>query len=451
MGHRWYTTVVSIVAALSGLLFGFDTAVVNGGLFLLRAQFHLSNLQAEIAAGALIAGAALGAAGAGWAGDRFGRRKMLGWTAVLFAVSSVGAAIPTSVGQFEIARLIGGLAIGVGSTLAPVYISEIAESAVRGRLVTLNQLAIVTGILGSYFVCWRLATLGPAAWRWMFGAGLLPSVALFAGTLFIPESPRWLMKAHRNGEARVVLTAIAGAEQGAAEFEQIRASLAVEEIEHIRLLSPQIRKPLAVALALAILQQITGINTVLYYGAEIFSQQMRQQASSAIGANVIIGLVNLLGTILAIMWLDRIGRRPLLLWTSAGMAVSLLALSLLFAVGRASVLLTMVTIEAYVGCFAIGLGPVTWVYIAEIFPSTIRGRAASVATVALWIACLLVTVTFLSLLQVAGPAGAFLLYAVLSALTWLFVYRCLPETRGKTLEEISSLWSGEESARTLPQ
>ncbi len=444
--HKSYATLVAAVAALSGLLFGFDTAVVNGGLLLFRAQFHLSNFQTETAAGALITGAVFGAAAGGWMGDRFGRKKMLGWTAFLFAISSIGAAIPNNLWQFELARFVGGLGIGVGSTLAPVYISEIAPPSTRGRLVTLNQLAIVLGILGSYFLCWRLALLGPAAWRWMFGAGLVPAIGLFIGVYLIPESPRWLAKAGRTVQARNVLAAIAGPE-GAAELQQIEVSLREERHAHVRLSSPELRKPLKIAVMLALLQQITGINTILYYGAVLFSEHMQQRAASAIGANVAIGVVNVVGTVLSIWWLDRVGRRPLLLWTSAGMAACLFLLAGLFEMQHIAVLLVTASILGYVACFAVGLGPVTWVYISEIFPSTVRGRAVSVAIVALWIACLLVTISFLSLIHYIGPSGAFCVYAVLSAMTFVFVYRYLPETRGKSLEDISSLWTSIDSAK----
>jgi sugar porter (SP) family MFS transporter len=442
-GGRGYATKMAAVAALSGLLFGFDTAVVNGGLLLLRAQFRLNNLEAEFAAGALIAGAVLGASVAGWAGDRFGRKAMLGWTAILFALSSIGAALPSNLIEFELARLIGGVGIGLGSTLAPVYISEIAVPATRGRLVTLNQLAIVLGILGSYFLCWALAALGPGAWRWMFGAGLVPALALLVGLRNIPESPRWLMKSGRSAAASDVLTAIAGEEEAASEKVEIESALRDERSANVNLTSPELRRPLLIAITLAVLSQVTGINTVLYYGAVLFSEHMKQQTSSAIGANVAIGVVNVVGTILSILWLDRLGRRPLLIWTFAGMAICLAVLAGLFLVPHVSVLLVLGSVLGYVLSFSIGPGPVTWVYIAEIFPSTIRGRAASVAIVALWIACLLVTVSFLSLLHWAGPSGTFGVYALLSLAALLFVFRYLPETRARSLEEISASWKRE--------
>lgn len=435
-----YVVKVTAVAALSGLLFGFDTAVVNGGLLLLRNQFHLTNFQAETAAGALIAGAIFGAAAAGWSGDRYGRRKMLGWTAFLFAVSSVGAALPTNILQFEAARFIGGVGIGIGSTLAPIYISEIAAPSIRGRLVALNQLAVVLGILGSYFLCWQLARFGPGSWRWMFGAGLVPAIALFAGVFFIPESPRWLTRMGRAAEAQKVLANVAGSAEASREFREIQTSIQQEQYSRLQLRSPELRKPLLIAITLAMLQQITGINTVLYYSAILFSEHMRQQTSSAIGANIAIGLVNVAGTVLALLWLDHIGRRLLLLWTSAGMAFSLFVLAGLFALHHPSFVLVTVSVLVYVMCFAIGLGPVTWVYISEIFPSTVRGRAASVAIVALWIVCFLVTTTFLSLLHSVGPSGTFAFYAAMSVGTFVFVYHELPETRNKSLEEIGMQW-----------
>jgi sugar porter (SP) family MFS transporter len=440
VGGRRDATLLAAVAALAGLLFGFDTAVVNGGLLLLRAQFHLTNVQAEFAAGALIAGAVLGASVAGWSGDRFGRRTMLVWTAGLFALSSIGAALPSNLIEFEAARLIGGLGIGLGSTLAPVYISEIAVPGTRGRLVTLNQLAVVFGILGSYFLCWALASLGPGSWRWMFGAGLIPALALLFGFFNIPESPRWLIKSGRSAEAGAVLASIAGEEEAAREKMQIEEAIREERSANVRLASPELRRPLFIAITLAVLQQITGINTVLYYGSVLFSEHMKQQTSSAIGANVAIGAINVVGTILSILWLDKFGRRPLLLWTFAGMAASLAVLAGLFLLPHVPVLLILVSVLGYVLFFAIGPGPVVWVYIAEIFPSTVRGRAASVAIVALWIACLLVTVSFLSLLHSAGPAGTFGIYAVLSLFALGFVFRCVPETRAKSLEEISAGW-----------
>ncbi len=435
-----YMVLVAAVASFAGLLFGFDTAVVNGGLLLLRAQFHLTDGQSEVAAASLLLGAVLGAAGAGWISDRFGRKRALLLAAVLFALSSIGAALPRTLLEFELARIIGGLGIGIGSTLAPLYISELASPKSRGRLVTLNQLAIVVGILASYFVCWRLASLGPEAWRWMFGAGLLPSVLLLLGLLIIPESPRWLVQAGRTEQARAVLERLMGRREAVVEISDIENAIKEEARSEVKLSSPEMRRPLLLALGLAVLQQITGINTVLYYGAVLFNEHLKKSSSSSIGANIAIGAVNLLGTIVALFLMDRAGRRKLLLWTSAGMALSLFAVAALFRQESPDFRLIMAGVLVYVACFAIGLGPVTWVYISELFPSAIRARAVSLALVVLWIACLVVTITFLTLIRVLGTGWTFCLYGVLSLLTFFFVLALLPETRGQSLEQISRQW-----------
>ena len=432
--------LVAAVASFAGLLFGFDTAVVNGGLLLLRAQFHLSDGQSEVAAASLLLGAVLGAAGAGWISDTFGRKRALLLAAVLFALSSIGAAIPRTLTEFEVARVLGGIGIGIGSTLAPLYISELASPRSRGRLVTLNQLAIVVGILASYFVCWRLASLGSEAWRWMFGAGLLPSIFLFAGLLFIPESPRWLVQAGRTEQARGVLERLLGRNEAVVELSDIENAIREEARAEVRLSSREMRRPLALALGLAVLQQITGINTVLYYGAVLFNEHLKKSSSSSIGTNIAIGAVNLLGTLVALFLMDRAGRRRLLLWTSAGMAASLFLIALLFRQPSPNFQMILAGVLVYVACFAVGLGPVTWVYISELFPSAVRARAVSLALVVLWIACLLVTITFLTLIHVLGAGWTFCLYGVLSLLTFFFVLVLLPETRGRSLEQISRQW-----------
>jgi SP family arabinose:H+ symporter-like MFS transporter len=437
-----YTVMVAGVAALAGLLFGFDTAVVNGALVLLRAEFHLDDWQSEQAAGALLLGALIGAAMAGWSGDRFGRRNMLTVSGALFALSSLASALPQTLFQFEAARLAGGLAIGITSTLSPIYIAEISPPAYRGRLVSLYQLAIVVGILLSFFLCWRLAVLGPGAWRWMFGIGLIPSLVLMGGLCLIPESPRWLYEKGRRIDARVILGKILGEEEAAREEKEIERLIEQEHQGALQVLSPDLRRPLVLAVMLAVLQQFTGINTVLYYGSILLTEHAHQGTSSAIGASVLIGLVNLLGTFVALALLDRAGRRLLLLITLAMMAVSLTVLALSFYSPNPPFYLVLGSILTYVGSFAIGPGPVTWVYISEIFPSAVRGRAVSIATFALWAACLLVTVSFLSLLKILGPSGTFFLYAGVSVFTFFFVWRGLPETRGKTLEEISTSWKG---------
>jgi sugar porter (SP) family MFS transporter len=438
-GSAGYVYLIAAVAALGGLLFGFDTAIINGALLFLKKDFGLSDGQTELAASSILFGAVAGAALAGWLTDRYGRRRLLFGAALLFTASAVAAALPRTLTEFVVARLAGGIAIGVASLVVPLYIAEIAPARIRGQLVTLNQLAIVSGILLAYIASYYLAGMGLASWRWMFAAAAVPSLLFMLTLLLVPESPRWLLGRGRDAEALGTLTRLNGPATAAAEVTEIQAALADEQGAAASLAQPRLRRPLRIAVVLAVLQQITGINTILYYGSIIFTEHSGQSAASAIGANALIGGINFAGTVLALFVIDRVGRKPLLLFASAGMALALSALVIgLQLHAPAPWLLGL--IMAYVACFAVGLGPGVWVVIAEIFPNAVRGRAASVATVALWIACTVISFTFLSLVKAAGLAGAFGLYALLSALTFVFVWRAVPETKGRTLEEIEQAW-----------
>lgn len=434
-----YVYLIAAVAALGGLLFGFDTAIINGALVFLKKDFGLSDGQTELAASSILFGAVAGAALAGWLTDRYGRRRLLFGAAALFTVSALAAAVPRTLAEFVAARFAGGLAIGVASLLVPLYIAEIAPARIRGRLVTLNQLAIVTGILLAYVASYYLAGLGLGAWRWMFAAAAVPSLLFMLTLLLVPESPRWLLARGRAAEALGTLTRLNGPALAAAEAAEIQASLADEKGAAASLSQPRLRRPLRIAVVLAVLQQITGINTILYYGSLIFTEHSGQSAASAIGANALIGGINFAGTIVALFVIDRVGRKPLLLVASGGMALALGALVLALRLHAPGPWL-LGLIMLYVACFAVGLGPGVWVVITEIFPNAVRGRAAALATVALWVACTAISFTFLSLVKTAGLAGAFGLYALLSAFTFGFVWRAVPETKGRTLEEIERGW-----------
>jgi len=355
----------------------------------------------------------------------------------LFTVSSIGAALPRNLIEFAVARLLGGVAIGIASTLSPLYIAEISPARKRGLLVSLNQLAIVSGILLSYSVNYLLTGAGPANWRWMFAAAALPSVLFFLTLLFIPESPRWLMQKSREQEAEHFLAQIVGPQAAAGEIEAIRAAISEESGD---LLDPAFRKALLIAIAIALFSQFTGINTIIYYGSLVFLEHVpRQTASTALWANVIIGAINFVATIVGMLLIDRSGRKPLLMSAFAGMALSLVAVSVAihFQAAGAIVLIFVLT---YVACFAVGVGTGTWVMMSEICPTRVRGRAMSVATVALWCGTLLVTLTFLSLVNLFTASGVFLLYATVSIAAFLFVWRRVPETKGRTLEEIEKWW-----------
>src|SRR5437588_2232507 len=288
-----YVTLLAAITAISGFLFGFDTAVINGVLLLLRRQFALSNLQTEIAASSLLLGCLLGAAGASMVGDRYGRKKSLIFSAILFAMSALGAAGANSVTLFSVAGLLGGLAIGLASVLTPVYIAEISPSKNRGTLVSLNQLAIVVGILSAYLVNWQIARLGASSWRWMLAVAAIPSLAFLFGLLLIPESPRWLVTRGRRHEGERVLSRIFGEQAAKEQVEAVEQAAAGEEGSWHELLSPKVRKRLAVGMLLALFSQITGINTVLYYGSLIISEHFPGHSTRmALIANLIIGTIN---------------------------------------------------------------------------------------------------------------------------------------------------------------
>jgi SP family arabinose:H+ symporter-like MFS transporter len=436
-----YVVLLAATTAISGFLFGFDTAVINGVLLLLRREFALSNLQTEIAASSLLLGCLLGAAAASMIGDRYGRRKSLVAAALLFAFSSIGAALASTVTIFAVARLIGGLAIGLASVLTPVYIAEISPSKNRGTLVSLNQLAIVIGILSAYLVNWQVARFGESSWRWMLAVAALPSIAFLFGLVLIPESPRWLISIGDHNQGERVLARMFGEEMAKEQVEAVEQAVAGEEGSWREVLSPNMRKRLAIGMLLALFSQITGINTVLYYGSIIVSEHFPGQSTSMVLiANVIIGTVNVLFTIVAMIFLDRWGRRAILMIASGGMAVALTFLVIGFNVG-VSPLLMLASILLYVAFFALGMGPGPWLIISEIFPTKVRGRAASIATSTLWSGTLLVTFTFLTLVKILNLWGTFAIYGALSALCCIFVWKMVPETKGRTLEQIQQEWN----------
>jgi sugar porter (SP) family MFS transporter len=436
-GSARYLYLPAMVAALGGLLFGYDTAVINGAIVFIKRQFGLSDSQTEIAASSLLLGCVIGASVSAFTSDRFGRKRVLLGAAALFTISSIGAALPRDLMQFAVARLLGGVAIGIASTLSPLYIAEISPARNRGLLVCLNQLAIVTGILLSYSVNYLLTGAGPTNWRWMFASAALPSAAFLLTLLFIPESPRWLMQKGREQEAERYLSQIVGPQAAAGEIETIRAVISEESGN---LLDPMFRKALIVAILIALFSQFTGINTIIYYGSIVFLEHVpHQTASTALWANVIIGAINFAATIVGMLLIDRSGRKPLLMSAFAGMALSLVAVSVAihsYAAGA----IVLIFVLTYVACFAIGVGTGTWVVMSEICPTRIRGRAMSLATVCLWCGTLVVTLTFLSLVNLFTASGAFLLYATVSVAAFLFVWRGVPETKGRTLEEIEKWW-----------
>jgi SP family arabinose:H+ symporter-like MFS transporter len=437
-----YVLLVAASTAIAGLLFGYDTAVINGALVYLKSDFALGSVATELTAAVLLWGCAIGAGAAGYISDRFGRRVVLLISGILFCVSAIGAAVATQLWQLMAARVLGGLAIGCASLIAPLFLAEIAPARVRGRLVTLYQLAIVLGILVAFISNYVLA--GPAAgnWRWMFGLGAVPAIALCASLLWIPESPRWLVQMNRDDEALAILERISPGTPGDPEISSIRQTISSEASGSYReLLGQALRKPLTLTIVLAIIQQVTGINTVMYYGSMIFGEHVGTGVGRAIGMNVAVGIVNLLFTVIALASVDRIGRRPLLLGSTAGMAICLAGFAATLFWLPAHTALLLPCILGYVAFFAFGLGPGVWICLAELFPNHIRGRAMSVATVVLWLAVSLVTATFLTLIKRFSAPGVFLGYAIICGVSFAYIALRLPETRNRTLEEIEMMWS----------
>ena len=432
-----YLYLPAAVAAIGGLLFGFDTAVINGAIVFLKRQFGLSDFATEVAASSLLVGCVIGASLAALTSDRFGRKKVLLGAAAVFAASSIGAALPRNFTEFVIARLAGGLAIGLASTLSPLYIAEISPARIRGLLVSVNQLAIVSGILLSYSVNYALTGAGPANWRWMFASAAIPSVLFLLALLAVPESPRWLVEAGREAEAEEFLSHIAGRDAAREEILAIQSAIAEESRN---LLDPAFRKPIAVAVLVGLFSQFTGINTIIYYGSLVFLEHVREETdSTALWANVMIGAINFLATLVGMYLIDRLGRKPLLMSAFAGMGFALVGVAAAIrSAAPGGVVLALVLI--YVACFAVGVGTGTWVVMSEICPTRVRGRGMSVATLALWCGTLGVTLTFLSLVRGLTAPGAFLLYAVVCIAAFVFVWRGIPETKGRSLEEIESWW-----------
>jgi sugar porter (SP) family MFS transporter len=432
--------VLAALASLGGLLFGYDTGVISGALPFIRRDFALGAGMEGVATSAVLIGATLGAACAGFLSDQFGRKRVILAVAALFVLGALGSAVAPSLTVLLAGRVVVGAAIGVASMLTPLYLAEIAPKERRGGVVSLNQFCITFGILLSYIVDYLLA--GTAAnWRWMLGAGAVPAAVLFAGMLALPESPRWLAGEGCMDEARVALRRLRAGSAVEGELAELRTDLRREGgrlVSWSALFRRGARKPIIVGVALAVFQQVTGINTVIYYAPTIFRSAGLSSDSVSILATAGVGLVNVVMTVVAMNLMDRLGRRPLLLWGLGGMILMLLVLAGGFAWGAhgAVAYFTVASVAAYVGCFAIGLGPVFWLLISEIFPLAVRGRGMSVASVANWGMNFVVTLVFPPLVAALGSASAFLVFAVLSVCAFIFTWAEVPETRGRSLEEI---------------
>ena len=453
-----YLIPICLVATLGGLLFGYDTGVISGAIEFLTARFHLDVVMKGWASGCVLIGCATGVLIVGPISDRFGRKKALLLAAALFLTSAIGTALARDIWTFIVFRWLGGIGIGIASMSTPMYIAEITPAHLRGRLVSVNQICIVGGILIVYFVNYFIARFGDQAWneavgwRWMFASGALPSVAFALLLLGIPESPRWLVEMGRTEQAKAILTKVAGEDFASTELASIRAALSTEKGNWSELFSRALRRPLVVGILLAILQQVTGINVFLYFGTTIFKNM---SASTGVDAGmlqqIVIGGASALSTVVAIASVDKWGRKPLMYLGAAGMGVGLLAMGIMAQNIADPTTVSgwmLLFIIIYVVCFGLSVGPVTWVILSEIYPTAVRGRALGLATFFLWMADYAVTQTFPMMdakgswfVQRFNHAFPFYIYAVFCLALIMVLWRLVPETKGRSLEEIERSWT----------
>lgn len=440
-------TLAVLVAATGGFLFGYDTAVINGANNYLTEHFALNADQQGMAGASAILGCIPGAMCAGFFSDRAGRRNVLFACALLYAASGLLSAIPRTFGEFLVARFASGLGIGVSSMVCPVYIAELAPAGRRGRLGSLFQFGIVTGIFLTLFINAFIQRLGDESWnagvgwRWMLGAEVLPAMMLLALLIFAPESPRWLIQAGREAEARSILRRLSGPDGAESEINAVRAALGQEEGRFTELFHARFCRPLVVAVGLMACSQFSGINAIMYYSTKIFTTA-GGAVKDSFTATVIIGLVNLVFTFIAVAFVDRAGRRRLLLTGLAVQTVALGAVGVMFHAGFNAWPL-LLAILCFIAAFAMALGPIPWILSSEIFPTRVRGRAMSIATFTIWTSCYVVAREFPKLNDSAqiGPAKTFWIFAVCSLAGFCFVLKMVPETKGRTLEQIEASWT----------
>ena len=440
-----YTYLICAVAAFGGLLFGYDTAVIAGAIGYLQVKFELSPMLTGWAASSAIWGCVFGALFSGALSDKYGRKKVLLLSGLLFTLSALGSAVPDNLTQFVMARFIGGLGVGSASMLSPLYISEIAPAKIRGMLVTLYQLAIVFGINIIYIVNYLIANTHDQVWnvqlgwRYMLGSEGIPAILFFILLFFVPESPRWLVKENRSDEALKILNKINGPEETHQILKEIKEAVNEEKGSFLDLFKPGIRKAMVVGSVLALFSQITGINAIIYYAPEIF-KQVGFGSESALFQTMIIGFVNMLFTLVAIRFIDYWGRRTLLIWGISGMVSCLLGMGMFFYFEITSGSLLLLFILGFIASFASSLGPIPWVLISEIFPTKTRGTAMSFSIVILWLGVVLITQFFPVLLSLFGGAFTFWIFMINALILLIFTLIFIPETKQKTLEEIQEIW-----------
>jgi MFS transporter, SP family, arabinose:H+ symporter len=434
-----YVLFLAATAATGGLLFGFDVAIISGaGPFLIQ-HFGLGDLSLGVAFSSLLFGCIIGSAVAGRITDRYGRRRILLYVAVLFALTSAATGLAWSFHSFLAARFLGGLAVGAVSLVSPMYVSEISPPTLRGRMGTLYQMSIVTGILVSYCINYLLRDLGPDNWRWMFMTGVIPSMIFLGLLLLAPETPRFLVMAGRREEGFAIMERIGGRASAEFAMNEITASLRTPRRDWRDLWQPGIRRAVVVGFWLAILIHFSGINTVIDYAPAIF-QSAGWQLDAALLSTFVVGLTNFLFTAVSFWTIDRYGRRPLYIAGSLGMALTLLALTIAVLMGQFHGTLVLVLILAYLICFCSCIGPVFWTLVPEIFPNNIRGTAMIVPVLTQWVANAIVVLLFPAALHRLGQAATFGFLAAVSLAQALFTFQFVPETKNRPLEEIEEFW-----------
>ncbi|MDB5125939.1 sugar porter family MFS transporter [Mucilaginibacter sp.] len=457
----FFLIAVTLVATMGGLLFGFDMAVISGVLPFVKHQFALSSVAEGWFVSSALVGCIIGVSFSGELSDRLGRKKMLMLSAILFFVSAAGTAFSSNFTFLVLARMLGGTGVGVASIVAPLYISEIAPAKIRGRLVTFYQLAITAGILIAYLTNSELLgfslshksiLLGNEAlqgalnllfikevWRSMLGLGVIPSLLFFIGLAFVPESPRWLLQKGKVAEGVAILTKIEDAEIAAQEVAAINKNTKKEVGTYKELFAPALRKPLMIGILLPLFSQFSGINAVIYYGPRILSDAGINISNALLG-QVIFGLANFLFTIIAIWKVDKMGRRPLYIVGSLGATVSLFFTGWCFLHGSTNSIALVISIILFLACFAFSIGPLKFVIAAEIFPTKIRGRAMAISIMTMWVADTIVGQLTPILLGSIGPAYTFWFFSACCLLSFWTVYKMVPETKGKSLEEVQDIW-----------
>ncbi|MDN6072366.1 MAG: sugar porter family MFS transporter [Enterobacterales bacterium] len=453
-----YVWMICLVAACGGLLFGYDWVVIGGAKPFYEAYFGITDpAQSGWAMSSALAGCVFGALISGWCADRFGRKLPLIISAILFSASAWGTAVATHFDWFVFYRIVGGVGIGLASALSPMYIAEVSPAEKRGKFVAINQLTIVIGVLAAQLVNLMIAepvassaTMqdivqswnGQVGWRWMFGAELIPAVLFLLLMFLVPDSPRWLAKAGKPDKAERMLRRIGSAEYARETMADIRETLGVntQKVAVSELLNPRVRPIIVIGIVLAVFQQWCGINVIFNYAQEIFASA-GFDINSTLKSIVATGLINLIFTIIALPLVDKLGRRKLMLLGAAGLTIIYVLIAGAYALGIMGLPVLLLVLAA-IAIYALTLAPVTWVLLSEIFPNRVRGMAMSVGTLALWIACFLLTYTFPLLNANLGASGSFLLYGIICALGFVFVLRSVPETKGITLEALEHQLAG---------